>query len=692
MKSYVAFLERLYCSILKDVANEYPRLITALDRDRTRLQKIVAKQGISFFTIVLPAAGKHFDRCLADSRLTPFCLPGLGQSGNRRAPVPDLFRDLMLRIFDDSGQIRSHVDKHAVRCLRELFYCSKKIRMECSDAAVRKTVADFVEIESDARRPGSYWDNDDHIPYLARKVHLLDGLGDAGSDSLFRDESSYDELLAEGRSIRDALESVQRTADWFAGVVGAVDFTALRPKHGPGAVADLRGGSFKYDFPVWQWQLESLFPFEEFASANTSVWDEAAHALDMSSDMFGRAQYAPGTVSTVPDGVSTTEVPCVLLAVPKTQKGPRLIAKEPTANQWIQQALKRDIELKIAKTPLKHSIDFRCQEKSREAALAASRNGLRATIDLSSASDRLTLWLVERLFRVNPDLLSVWRACRTRYLVNKLDKKQPKLIKLRKFAPAGSALTFPVQSVVYALICIGVLNYVRGRGTDRTSIDTAARQVRVFGDDLIVPVDCVEVLTAVLTYAGLKVNASKTFCTGRFRESCGMDAYAGEDVTPAYVLEPPTETRPESIASVVAASNNFYRRGWFEAAAYLQSTVPDKIAKAIRVVPVGSGAFGWESYTGKMWMAPKRRFSTTLHQWEVSTITFKTKCERDDVQGWGRLLQYYTEAPVPDALFGEYWQGGVNGRPAISLSRRWVPEVILAERDWINWCRESGIS
>lgn len=576
MKSYVSFLEGLYQAILRDCEAAYPKDAKEWTRDLSRLHACMKHRGLRFFTVDLPAMGKHLDQCLAHGHLSLSGLPC--QAAHKKgSSIPGLFRGLTKRVFHDNGVIRSDVDTLAVKFLRRLYYAAKKLRMECPSSAVYKTVEEFFDIEHHIPRPTLEWDLDElNITGVGAKVHF----GDL-SQTLPADAETQLQLFQEEQPSYAApsLLTLQRVCDWIVGgEFGPVDWQGLRPKHGPGAVADGRvKKDSKYSFPHWPSKLERTFPLQEYGYANLNHWEDdplRSEALDVER---------------------LHEPPSKLIAVPKTQKGPRLIASEPIAHQWMQQALKRELERMVERSVLKFSISFASQEPSRIDALKSSRDGLRATIDLSSASDRLSCYVVERAFRSHGDLLHSFHAVRTRWLVNNIDKKSPKYIVLRKFAPMGSALTFPVQSIVYAMTAITAVLYQRNWSVSRANLICAAKQVRVYGDDIIVPVDCVGVLRELLTQLGLKVNESKTFSKGFFRESCGVDAYAGVDVTPTYVLEVCRETRPESIVSVVASSNNFLLQGMFETAAYLQSTVPIKIRRRIPTVPIGSEAFGWYS-------------------------------------------------------------------------------------------------
>jgi hypothetical protein len=87
----------------------------------------------------------------------------------------------------------------------------------------------------------------------------------------------------------------------------------------------------------------------------------------------------------------------------------------------------------------------------------------------------------------------------------------------------GNATTFPVQSLVFWAICVASL---QRQGFHQPGA------VFVFGDDIIIPSECTEEVINDLESFGLLVNRTKSFWRGAFRESCGVDAFNGVDVTP----------------------------------------------------------------------------------------------------------------------------------------------------------------
>lgn len=627
----------LYRAILKDCSMYHPTLVAGFLRDLKRLESLSEKWGECIFLLHLPAAGKVFDSALETGRLPLTGLPLLGRI-NTRTNIPRLFQGLWLRVFSLDGCLKQDIDPNDIFFLRTLYFACKKFRRDCTPATVYATIKEFYDVDATLPPPSLLWDGDGRDLSRAECGSILD-LCPARGDLFGMPKQHFE-------SDRRLFDDVQHVADYIAGSLGEFFPHENRFRHGPGAVADIRTGvGYKYAFPSWSMRLEHVFPYSLFGTSDSG--------LGLGCD--GRR--SPPQL----------EVGSRLLTVPKTQKGPRLIATEPTCNQWCQQSVSSFLTDRIRHSFLGSSIDFRRQDLSGEDARASSRSGDRATVDLSAASDRLSCWLIQRLFRGNFSLLSAMIASRTRYLCNDVDKKMPSLHKLRKFSTAGSALTFPIQSIAFLMICAAA-----GRNLDsrRRGIQYYVRQVRVYGDDLIVPVAWVPRVKYILSRLYLKVNSAKTFWNGKFRESCGTDAFDGHIVTPAQILEFYSESKPSTLVSTVDVSNNLFFKGLWHAAEWVTSTIPHKERNLLRVVRRGSGSFGLESHSGFL-STSRNRWNTDTHTWEVQA--FAVLAKRSVVsrhEGYENLLQYFTEDPSKSVLTD--WASGVFSRSAPVIGRRWV--------------------
>lgn len=620
----------LYQNILKDIEVYFPDDRRQWEKDFLTLTRLSSTRGQSTFTIDLPALGKILDRSLADGRLA-FSSTNLSRRRRKGSVIPRLFQGLWSRLFDDVGCLKASTDPNVVLFLRTLLYVGKNLEWECAPRYLFEATEEFYRVEADLPIPSSFWEEDLDWDSNRDIISFGDILGSAPNGDLYPSGNE---------SLRPVLDSIQRSCDRVSGIIGFYEPDDNQFRHGPGAVSDASGGSYKYDFPNWPPRLEAVFPFFRYGSTITGFMDRLQPSgLDLVSH----------------------EPRSKLIAVPKTQKGPRLIASEPTAHQWCQQSIGGFLQSRVARSCLSLSLDFFSQDPSRRLARASSLDGSYSTIDLKSASDRLSCWFVQRAFRKNPVLLVAMRACRTRYISNDIDSKQPSLHKLRKFTTQGSALTFPVQSLCFLSVALGVGKHLM----PHLSWQDIGRQVRVFGDDIIVPREWEPLLSTVLEVLYLKVNRTKTFSNGYFRESCGMDAWMGYDVTPPHVTMRAQESDPRTIASNVAVSNNFFLKGFWVASEWLRSTVRDKF---ILVSKVSSGAFGFKSFSGTP-IPPVSRWNKDLHRDEFRALVIMAKARKMKQETAAALLQYFTEEPEP---YVKYESGvAVAGVPV--KRHVWVP-------------------
>lgn len=649
MKSLAFDFVGLAAAILEDVAATYPDDQLEWDRDKTRLTHLVETRGISVFTMDLPLIRKHFDRCLADGCLVRAHLPHMGRR-HSGSPVPRLFWGLWSRVFDYAGCLKRDIDPNAVLFLRTLLDVGKNFEMDCAPKYLFEATKEFFDVENNLAPPSQFWDDGGTSSYDHPRSK------DPGDSSYGKRSYSSPSFGLPARfaagffecedpRVVSVLQYVQRHADRIVGFLGEYNAEEWRFRHGPGAVSDRKKGEYKYNFLRWGKRLEDVYPIDSFGLTGLGLMDKLdEHGI----------------------GVLFEEGASKLIAVPKTARGPRLIASEPSYHMWAQQNVRDFLYTRVESTVLGKSIHFRDQRYNQAAALSGSIDGGRATIDLKSASDRISCWLVEDLFRKNNHLLEAFSRVRTRWIWQSLDREFPALHKLRKFSTMGSALTFPVQSLVFLAIACGVGNYIH----PSWSMAKVQREVLVFGDDIVVPNHWTEALAAVLELLGLKVNHAKTFSGGNFRESCGMDAWMGSDVTPPHVTLKPLESNPKSIASCVAVSNNFYKKGFWHAADWLRQAIG---MDNIPVTAIDSGTFGFTSFS-KGWKPRKIRWNPNLHFWEGLCTSIFAVADTIKQDSASAILQYFTEEPKP---YVKYSSGVViAGKPVIR--RRWVPLHDLA--------------
>lgn len=211
-----------------------------------------------------------------------------------------------------------------------------------------------------------------------------------------------------------------------------------------------------------------------------------------------------------------------LLFVPKTFLKWRSISMEPASLMYSQQAVKESMYQWFRNHPyLRRHIHLEDAGYNRKAALEGSFDHNLATIDLSSASDLVSWKLVKEIFRGTKYLRYLYS---TRSTATKLPNGR--VLPLKKFAPMGSAVCFPVETLLYCA-CVDL-------AFSRQGIRRKKRNFLVYGDDIICPTVVYEGVCDILESLGFRINHTKTFHSSynSFRESCGGEYFHGIDVTP----------------------------------------------------------------------------------------------------------------------------------------------------------------
>jgi len=325
-------------------------------------------------------------------------------------------------------------------------------------------------------------------------------------------------------------------------VIHKIDWSSIIPSHGPGAVYPSVDPSEKSDFTTIYATIEPHYGFADFMCGLPSFWEEA-----IMSQQFRIEE--------------RDTIECRLIAVPKDSRGPRLICVHPKEAIWIQQGCRRLLERAIMskRSPCHGRITFNDQGTNGRLALQSSIDREYVTLDLKEASDRISPLLVRSLFG---DFAYEKISCSRAQTVRLLDER---VIPLRKWAPMGNALTFPVQSLIfYALVQSGIL----------CRYGVTCNDIYVFGDDILFPRKFWDGAVNGLVRAGLVPNMDKTFLHGLFRESCGVDAFNGFDVTPARMRRADVDS-VSGAASTCTLAREMQRRGYRLTAEFLYRSVSD---------------------------------------------------------------------------------------------------------------------
>jgi hypothetical protein len=554
-------LTRLCNAVLDDISNI---LDVNLGKDIEVINTRVRHEGICFLTKTLPIFAKEILRSL---RLGVLELPDdFPFKRKRRSGVhPAFLQDILIRIFTSDGYVRSDADPQAVWAVEQICFLFYKYELPFKPAELEKAYRGVQDVNESLS-----W--------------TLAGFG--------VEQVSEEGLIFEvARGLCcDLLD------DFMPG--------DILPRHGKGSTAE---GTLKpiekYNFTDLPDSVEEIFPKSEYFS----VPGRASHLLPVPL-VFSGAGVVRRAQTEVRESSPISEPVARICAVPKDSRGPRIISAEPKELMWLQQGIWAWLRRRIESHPLTAGhVNFTNQAVNRDIALSSSEDGAFATIDMKEASDRVSLTVVAGLM---PSKL-IESLMVTRSIYNRFpDGKE---IRLRKFAPMGSAVCFPVEALVFWSLVVGTLVRIFDM-----SVQRACKSVYIYGDDIIVPSEKAVAVIDSLERFGLLCNREKSYWSGSYRESCGVDAFKGVNVTPIKIKKrlPQQRRDVEGIVSWVKLSNQFYDQGMWSAAFLIQKYIEKSILHCrLPVLPRNSNGLGWYSNSGdidpmdRRWI-PARRVVT----------------------------------------------------------------------------------
>lgn len=244
--------------------------------------------------------------------------------------------------------------------------------------------------------------------------------------------------------------------------------------------------------------------------------------------------------------------------VPKDITKSRTISMEPNTFMYFQQEVMRWMVNSMDSGLISRFVNLRDQSNSQHAAVHGSLYYSTDTIDLASASDSVSVELVRKVFP--SDYLFYMMATRSSR-VELYDSSST--VTVEKFAPMGSAICFPTQCILFTAVCIYASIAVSSQEDTGVRV-ISSREVRkfihtrfwkrrssytpftrkyeppvVYGDDIAVDSRTTSSVISTLSRFGFTVNRSKSFTGSQsFRESCGVFAFEGQNVTPVLFRIP----------------------------------------------------------------------------------------------------------------------------------------------------------
>lgn len=580
--------------------------------DLKTIKTRVKHEGISFLTITLPDFAKDFERSLELGKVDHTLFHSFGFQRG----LPRFLGGYLDLVFDrDTGVLLDNVDESAVFAIRQITLLCGKILLPCRDDRVAAAFSQYVQCELDVIKHQSIFAN-----------HLQDDFARIGS-LLYR--------------------------DLFSKIANRLYHRELVPKHGRGSTADRILGNKKYRIQEWSSRLELEFPFMDNLSSSYSL--------------------ALANLSCIDIREPWEERPVRVIAVPKTLKTPRIIAMEPSYMQYMQQGIleiiREEVERDRLLAPLLSTKD---QTPNQRAAFEGSLHGNLATLDLSEASDRVSNLHVRTLMANFPIFDRAVQATRSR----KADVPGYGVLHLSKFASMGSALCFDAEAMVFLTVVFLGIEQSLGHRLTRKEIHSYRGQVRVYGDDIIVPVEHTLSVVNCLESFGFKVNSRKSFWNGKFRESCGKEFYNGHDVSITRVrrMLPKQRQQVDEIESTVSLRNQFYLTGLWNAVRFLDGLLEGIIPfPATGSTSPGKGKLSHLGYQTE-------RVHPDLQMPLVRAAVISRRTPNDPLDDYGALLKFFLTKRgtvdniplLPDSHFSKNHLERAGRPDSANIKIRWV--------------------
>lgn len=392
----------------------------------------------------------------------------------------------------------------------------------------------------------------------------------------------------------------------------------IRPCHGSGATACRTENSDKWHLLRYYPKLDAVYSYADYFFYNYTHLLDEMDLLEESKESVPQAR---------------------VVLVPKDSRGPRIISCEPAELMYIQQGLMRLLYKTIENHRLTSGmINFANQEINRNLAHQGSLDGAWATIDLSDASDRVSLDLVRRVFPEN--WVRSLEACRSESTI----LPDGSVVELNKFAPMGSACCFPVEALVFWTCAMAAI---------REQVPHSRVPVYVYGDDIIVPSQFAEVVMRGLESIGLVVNSKKSYWKGPFRESCGGDYHSGYEVTPVRVRKFLSNVGTGIAASADLANSLIAKFGYDsvrECISVIESAIGYVFPRSELLLPatvhVPPSASNDAFY--------RRRWNHDLQRYEHRILSYSTRALARRPPSWSELLRKELTREYKSDTNGEY--------------------------------------
>ena len=309
----------------------------------------------------------------------------------------------------------------------------------------------------------------------------------------------------------DLIDRARRKIHAVLGPVPSFEEIVRRSSHGPGSSIGTSGCKvtryYKYDLSSYT-VSSGAYQYALGAILHSPIWLRSLNGLTPFC-------HGPSTPERAVEKLTVCNHNKVTF-VPKTADTLRSIAVEPLMNIYLQKGVGKAIRQRLRRDGLDLTDSWK---KNQSLALEGSVLDNYATVDLSMASDTISVELVREL--LPPDWFDLLNSLRCTHGL-----KDKQLFRWEKFSSNGNGFTFELETLIFRAIAMAQ----REITAPNDKLD-----IVVFGDDIICSNSFSAQLCISLHHCGFITNYDKTYHHGPFRESCGKDYFKGHNVRPIFI-------------------------------------------------------------------------------------------------------------------------------------------------------------
>lgn len=334
----------------------------------------------------------------------------------------------------------------------------------------------------------------------------------------------------------DVIGEIRLDIEKLIGATPDFERIAVRAQHGPGvSLGDLYKGGQTTSYFKWSKLPYSVTkhakPYAKSVIESDPRWVGALH--NAYREHNGIEMWRPINMTEFWSYVFREVDGSRITTVPKSVKTDRTIAIEPLLNVFLQLGVDRELRQRLHS---RWGYDLNSQQKNQDMARAASISDEFATVDLSAASDLISLKICEMLLPAGwYNLLLDLRS--------PVGEVEGIVVPYEKTSSMGNGFTFALESLIFGAIVRCAIRRTRSK-----------RESAVYGDDIVIPKTAYAYLHTLLNLSGFRINENKTFISGPFRESCGVDTFLGYNVRPIYLKQ-----KLDNIPALLYLHNRFYQ-------------------------------------------------------------------------------------------------------------------------------------